>query len=102
MTASRRSFLVLSLGASASLALSRFSAAGGAELSESDPAAQKLGYKQDASTVDKAKFTNYSAGQECSTCSLYQGKTGEPLGGCTLFGTKLVAEHGWCSSYSNF
>lgn len=71
-------------------------------LSETDPAAQKLGYKQDATTVDKSHFPTYAAGQECGNCSLYQGKTGEASGSCVLFGTRQVALHGWCSSYSSF
>ncbi|CAB3792088.1 high-potential iron-sulfur protein [Pararobbsia alpina] len=102
MQPSRRNFLVFSLGVGSSLALSRISLADGSMLSEADPAAQKLGYKQDATTVDKTRFANYAAGQECSNCSLYQGKTGEPSGGCVLFGSKQVALHGWCSSYSSF
>ena len=102
MQPSRRSFLVFSLGVGSSLALSRVSAADGAMLSETDPAAQNLGYRQDAKTVDKARYTNYTAGQECSNCSLFQGKPDEPSGGCALFGSKQVALHGWCSSYSSF
>jgi High potential iron-sulfur protein len=102
MQPSRRSFLVFSLGVSSSLALSRLSVADGSMLSETDPAAQSLGYRQDAKTVDKARFANYAAGQECSNCSLYQGKSGEPSGSCVLFGSKQVALHGWCSSYSSF
>jgi hypothetical protein len=102
MQPSRRSFLAFSLGVGSSLALSRVSVADTSMLSETDPAAQNLGYKQDATTVDKARFANYTAGQDCSNCSLYQGKTGEPSGSCVLFGTKQVALHGWCSSYSSF
>jgi hypothetical protein len=102
MKASRRNFLALSLGAGSSLALSRFSFADGTMLSETDPAAQTLGYKQDATTVDKARFANYTAGQECGNCSLYQGKTDGASGNCALFGSKQVAAHGWCASYSSF
>lgn len=69
-------------------------------LSETDPAAQALGYKEDASKVDKAKFPSYAPGQTCANCSLYQGKATDAYGGCTLFGTKQVAGRGWCSSYS--
>jgi High potential iron-sulfur protein len=38
-------------------------------LSESDPTAVSLGYKANASTVDKAKFPQFAAGQSCSNCS---------------------------------
>src|ERR1700761_3826862 len=98
MQASRRSFLVFSLGAGASLALPRTSRAEGSMLSETDPTAQSLGYKQDATAVDKSRFPTYEAGQECGNCSLYQGKTGEAAGSCVLFGTRQVALHGWCRS----
>jgi hypothetical protein len=102
MQPSRRSFLVFSLGVGSTLALSRISMADASMLSETDPAAQNLGYRQDAKTVDKARFANYTAGQECSNCSLYQGKPDETSGSCVLFGSKQVALHGWCSSYSTF
>ena len=102
MKASRRSFVILSASAGASLALSRVAFASAQKVSESDADAQKLGYKEVASTVDKARYPNYAAGQECANCSLYAGKAGEDSGGCTLFGTRLVAAHGWCASYSNF
>jgi hypothetical protein len=105
MKASRRSFMMLSASACASLAALSFSRVAQADpqkVNESDADAAKLGYVEVASKVDKAKYSNYTAGQECSNCSLYQGKEGDAYGGCTLFGTKVVAAHGWCASYSNF
>ncbi|MGD0492301.1 MAG: high-potential iron-sulfur protein [Steroidobacteraceae bacterium] len=69
-------------------------------LSESDPTAAGLGYKSNASTVDKAKFPQYAAGQSCSTCALYQGAAGASSGPCPLFPGKTVASTGWCSSYT--
>ena len=103
MKTSRRHFLMLSVGVSSSLLLSRAAFADDTtnKLSEADPKAQAVGYKEDASKVDKAKFPNYAAGQTCGNCSLFQGKTTDAYGGCTLFGDKQVAAHGWCSSYSN-
>ena len=102
MKTSRRSFVILSASAGAALALSRLACAEPQKVSESDANAKQLGYVEVASKVDKAKYPNYSAGQECSNCSLYQDQAGQAFGGCTLFGTKLVAAHGWCTSYSNF
>jgi hypothetical protein len=84
-----------------SLAISRVASGADPKLAEDDPAAQKLGYRLDASKVDKTKFPNYVAGQNCSNCSLYQGNAGDAYGGCVLFGSKQVAVHGWCSSYTN-
>ena len=62
--------------------------------------AQSLGYKSDASTVDKAKYPKYAAGQSCGTCSFFKGKPDDASATCVIFGTKLVAAKGWCSSYS--
>jgi hypothetical protein len=102
MTASRRTFLLASLSAGASLALSRAAfAEDGQKLAESDPKAQSLGYVRDAAHVDKTRFPNYVAGQECANCSLYQGSAKDAWSKCMPFGDKLVAQHGWCSAYTN-
>jgi len=101
MKASRRSFLILGVGMGSSLVLSRAAFGEDPKLSETDPAAQKLGYVADASRVDKTRFPNFVAGQDCSNCSLYQGDAGKPFGGCVLFAGKQVAARGWCSSYTN-
>jgi hypothetical protein len=99
---SRRHFLMLSAGVSSSLLFSRLAFADTANtLSETDPKAQAVGYTENASKVDKAKFPDYAAGQTCANCSLFQGKATDAYGGCTLFGDKQVAARGWCSSYSN-
>jgi hypothetical protein len=102
MKTSRRHFLLLSVGVGSSLALSRAAFADNANrLSETDPRAQAVGYVEDASKIDKAKFPGYAAGQTCATCSLFQGSSMDAYGGCTIFGDKQVAARGWCSSYSN-
>ena len=97
---SRRNFMIVSVGMSSALWLSR-AGAESAHLSESDPAAVAVGYKEDAAKVDRAKYPNYAAGQTCATCSLYQGKSTDAWGGCTLFSDKLVAGRGWCSSWTD-
>ena len=71
-----------------------------AMVAENDPQAAGLGYKADASKVDKAKFPKYAAGQACSSCALYQGKAGSASGACGLFPGKQVAAKGWCSAYA--
>ncbi|NML34676.1 high-potential iron-sulfur protein [Paraburkholderia antibiotica] len=103
MKTSRRHFLLLSAGVGSSLAWSRMALAAGGPtmLSPGDPQAQAVGYTEDASKVDKAKFPNFAAGQSCANCSLFQGKASDAYGGCTLFGDKQVAARGWCSAYSN-
>jgi len=96
----RRTFLIGAAGAASALAASRFAfAQGGTPLSESDPQAQALGYKADATKADKAKFPKYAAGQTCSTCQLYQGKPTDAAGPCPLYQNKLVTSKGWCSAW---
>ncbi len=101
MKNSRRTFLIASLGVASTFALStREALAVAPKVSETDPTAQALGYRQDATKVDKAKNARYAAGQDCGNCSLYQGKAGDAWGGCPMFGGKQVAAAGWCSAYN--
>jgi hypothetical protein len=100
MKSSRRTFLITSIGVASTLALSREAFAAPQKVSESDPTAIALGYKEDASKVDKAKFAKYAAGQDCGNCSFYQGKASDPWGACPMFGGKLVSSRGWCSAYN--
>jgi len=104
MKQTRRTFLIHSATATAAMGgalLSHTQARAQAQaLSESDPMAQSLGYKSDASTVDKAKYPKYAPGQSCNNCSFFKGKPDDASATCVIFGTKLVAAKGWCSSYS--
>ena len=70
MKTSRRSFLITSIGAVSALALSREALADAPMLAESDPTATALGYKADATKVDKTKYPKYAA--DCAACMLYQ------------------------------
>jgi hypothetical protein len=74
-------------------------AARGASVDEKDAQAQSLGYKHDATKVDKVKFARYQAGQACANCAWYQGKPTNAWGGCPIFASKQVAGKGWCSAY---
>jgi hypothetical protein len=69
-------------------------------LSELDPTAVALGYKANASAVDKAKFPQCTPGQSCSNCALYQGAAGTASGPCTIYAGKAVSSSGWCASYT--
>lgn len=100
MKSSRRTFLISSLGGACALALSRQSFADAPKVQESDPTAQALGYKADATHVDKAKYPKYAAGQDCSNCTFFQGKPTDAFGPCPMFGGKQVAAKGWCSAYN--
>ncbi|MFT4063467.1 high-potential iron-sulfur protein [Paraburkholderia sp.] len=100
MRSSRRTFLITSIGVASTLALSRQAFADAPKVSETDPTAQALGYRADASKVDKAKFTKFAPGEECGNCSFFQGKAGDAYGGCPMFAGKQVAAKGWCSAYN--
>jgi hypothetical protein len=99
MKTSRRSFLIVTTGLASSLVLGHHASADVGQVSESDANAQALGYKTDATKVDKARFPKYQAGQTCASCQFFQGKPGEALGPCQIFAGKLVDAKGWCSSY---
>lgn len=74
--------------------------AGGAMVEPGDAQAVALGYVDDASKVDKAKYPAHADGQACSNCALYQGKAGDAAGPCPLYAGKQVSAKGWCSAYS--
>jgi hypothetical protein len=94
----RREFIVQFGLASATLSASEVWAQG-AMVAEGDAQAVALGYKSDATTADKKKFPKYAADQNCSSCSLYQGKAGDAAGPCPLFAGKQVTAKGWCSAW---
>lgn len=97
MTQRREFMLQVALGSTALLASQVHAAT---MLDEKDPQAGALGYKADATKVDKTKFPKYAAGQLCSNCALYQGKPADAAAGCPLFAGKQVAGKGWCSAYA--
>ncbi|HKT98584.1 MAG TPA: high-potential iron-sulfur protein [Paraburkholderia sp.] len=99
MSLSRRRFMIIAASVASTTVLSTESRADAPLLSESDPTAQALGYKEDATKVDKSKFARYQAGQTCANCQLYQGKPGSTTGPCPTYGGKLVYAKGWCNAY---
>lgn len=70
------------------------------KLEETDPVAMALGYKEDTTKVDAAKYPLHTAEQKCSACALYTGKPGEATGPCTAFGGKIVTANGWCAAFA--
>ena len=95
----RRVFMLqVSLGGGVLLAGNAM--AQGAMLAETDAQATALGYKADASKVDKAKYPKFAASQNCGNCALFQGKAGAASGGCGIFPGKQVAAKGWCSAWA--
>jgi hypothetical protein len=108
MNEKRRGFLKVGTLTVASLAIATRAATSFAQdkkgappmLDEKDPTAQSLGYKADATKVDKTKFKQYAAGQTCANCQLYQGKPTDASAACPIFTGKSVAGKGWCSAYA--
>lgn len=96
---SRRHFVIHSLAACGMLGAASVAQAQ-AMLAETDPQAVALGYKADASKVDKAKQPKFVAGQNCANCALYQAAAGAAAGGCPLFAGKQVAGKGWCAAWA--
>ena len=95
----RRDFIIqISAGSTALITGQAFAQA--PMLAETDAQATALGYKADATKVDKTKFPKYAADQNCSSCVLYQGKPADAAGGCPLFAGKQVAGKGWCSAWA--
>jgi hypothetical protein len=98
---SRRQFIQIIPFAGAALLATR--GAHAAMVDEKDAQAVALGYVADASKVNKAKYKQFAAGQNCGNCALYQGAAGDAtaaVGGCALFPGKQVASAGWCSAYA--
>ena len=94
----RRQFIQIVPVAATSLMVGQVAMAQ-AQLKEDDPQAVALGYKHDATKVDKAKQPKWAAGQVCGNCQLFQGKAADAWGGCPLFAGKQVAGKGWCNAY---
>lgn len=96
---SRRQFIQIVPIAGAAALLAAAGSAQAAMVDENDAQAKALGYVADAARVDKGKYKQFAAGQNCGNCALYQGGTA-PAGKCALFPGKEVASKGWCSAYA--
>lgn len=73
------------------------------KVSESEPLAQAMGYVEDVSRVDTAKFPKRAgdagAVQFCDNCALYAGEAGSDFAPCSIFQNRLVAGKGWCNAW---
>jgi hypothetical protein len=98
---SRRKFVlaVLPAAALAAAAARPASAQQPARLQETDAAAVALGYRHDATKVDKAKFPTYASGRVCANCNLYAAKGNEDWAPCAAVGNRLVNAKGWCAAW---
>ena len=96
----RRTFILHAAAGGSALGAKLAMAQAGPKLEETDPTAVALGYKQDATKVDAAKFPKHAAADNCAGCQLFQGKAGDAAGGCPLFAGKQVSGKGWCSAWA--
>ena len=101
----RRDFLktmatAASLGACATALPSYALAEDLPHLTEVDPTAAALGYKDDATRVDAVKYPTRKTGQVCANCQFFAGSVQTPWAACQLFPGKAVAAKGWCSGYN--
>ncbi len=104
---SRRDFLLVSLGAASAGVAALCAPAARAQapaqnlphLSPDEPLAKALGYANEASQVNRTKFSTYKPGDACAKCRFYQGNAGQAWGPCQIFAGKSVSAHGWCASF---
>jgi hypothetical protein len=100
MTSRRRFVLaVLPAAALASLAARSVYAQQPARLAETDAAAVALGYRHDATQVDKARWPTYAPGRNCANCNLFAAKGSEEWAPCAAVGNRLVNAKGWCAAW---
>jgi hypothetical protein len=99
---SRRRFVQLISGAAVGgIATADMAFAGGhAKVNPEDPQPTALGYVEDAATVDKEKWTQFTDGSTCSGCALYSGGEGKAYGPCGVFPGQEVSAIGWCSAFN--
>lgn len=95
----RRVCLIQAAGVAAALGFAS-AARAQANVAETDPNAAALGYRADATKVDKVKFPAYKVGQACGNCALFQAAAGATAGACPLFAGKQVSAKAWCSAYA--
>ena len=108
----RRTFIKTLFGAIVAIPLAqlpRMAFAAGAlpegkkAVSESDPVASAIGYKEDGKKADVAKFPQAKgkAGKDqiCGNCALYT-KVNDNWGNCQMLTSGVVAHGGWCGSWS--
>lgn len=73
------------------------------KVAESEPLAQAMGYVEDASKTDTAKFPKRAgeagANQFCHNCALFAGEADAEYAPCSIFQNRLVAGNGWCNAW---
>jgi hypothetical protein len=97
---SRRTMCALMGAASAAVALGGLPAVALAadlpHLTEADPTATAMGYKEDSAKVDAKKFPSHKPEQVCAKCKYYTGDAAAAFGPCQIFAAKDVSAKVWC------
>ena len=65
-----------------------------------NPTAKALGYVEDTTKVDAAKYPNHKPEQMCGGCSLMQGDAKNARNPCAIFPGKSISTKGWCASFA--
>ena len=94
----RRNFII---GAASTL-LSGYSLAKKPALNvvqDTDPSAIALGYVSNIKNIDTKKYPQYTMGQYCASCTLFQGTAKDATAPCLAFGGSAVSSRGWCSAW---
>lgn len=99
MSSSSRRVFLMQVAAGATAAAAASVAQAQAKVDPKDAQATALGYVEDTTKVDKAKYPKHAADQKCSGCQLYQGKATDAMAACGVFGGKQVSGKGWCSAW---
>ena len=68
-------------------------------LTEDDPTAKALGYHEDTTKVDAAKYPNHKNEQNCLNCNLHQAAQADGRLPCSIFPGKSVNAKGWCAAW---
>ncbi len=100
MKINRRIFVTQSILGSAAFVAVDMTHAEASMLVESNPQASTLGYRADASKVDRASFPKYVPGQKCAQCQLFRAREADAaVGSCAIYSGKLVSAEGWCNAF---
>lgn len=96
----RRNFVLATLPAAAlAMAACHASAQPAVRVQKTDPAAVELGYRHDATQVDKAKWPTYAPGRVCANCNLFAARGNGEWAPCAAVGNRLVNANGWCAAW---
>ncbi|MFN7551100.1 MAG: high-potential iron-sulfur protein [Pseudomonadota bacterium] len=68
-------------------------------LPEDDATAKALGYHEDSTKVDAAKYPSHKNDQNCLNCNLHQPPQADGRLPCAIFPGKSVNAKGWCAAW---